>query len=82
MAQRLDERPLVVDVLVQQRRVELCERASTVAGPQVLDHRPCLAEAGRVGRAQLGPFGVATIQLRLDERADVDAVDAETSLRR
>ena len=54
-------------------------RARDGRGPEVLDHGPCIAQAGRVGRTQLDPLGVTTIQLRLDERADVDAVHAETN---
>ena len=61
MAERFDERPLAVDSLVQQGRVELAGLGNR-PGPQLLDHLPRLAEAVGVGRTQLGPLRMTAIQ--------------------
>ena len=45
------------------------------SGPELLDRVPCLDESGRVGRPHLGPAGLAPVELGLDQRRDVDAVD-------
>ena len=76
VAQGLDERPLAVDALVQ---LVGRKRAGALdgAGPEPLDDVPGLAVAGGVGRAHLGPVGVPPVELGLDERRDVDAVDAD-----
>ena len=76
MPQGLDERPLAIDALVQKRRVELAGPHNG-RGPQFSITAHASLEPGGVGRAQLGPLRVASIQLGIDERADVDAVHAE-----
>jgi hypothetical protein len=74
--QRLDERPLAVDGLVQQVRVQ---PAGALDGPrpQPLDDVPRLAEAGRFRRAHPGALRVLPVELSLDQWADVDAVDPD-----
>jgi hypothetical protein len=47
--------------------------------PHPFDDRPRLAEAVRVGRVELRPFRVAPVQLGLDERHDIDAVDPDVA---
>jgi len=47
--------------------------------PQPLDDRPRLAKPFGVGWSQLHPLRVPPIELRFDERDDVDAVDGEAS---
>jgi hypothetical protein len=53
------------------------ERTRPVLGacPQPLEDRPRLLEPLDGGRVHLGPVGHAAIELGLDQRADVDAVD-------
>ncbi len=46
-------------------------------GPAPLDDVPRRTEAGRVGRPHPRPVGVATVELCLDQRRHVDAVDHE-----
>jgi hypothetical protein len=46
-------------------------------GPQPLDRGPSLAEPVRVGRSHLHQVGLAALELGLDQRRDVHAVDGE-----
>ena len=78
VAQRLDERPLAVDRLVQQvgsaagGPARRCRPTAARRRPRPRGTRP-----GRSGAS--GPVGVAPVELGLDERADVDAVDGARS---
>ena len=45
------------------------------AGPEPLEDLPRFLEALDGGRMHLGPVGHAAVELGLDQRADVDAVD-------
>jgi len=74
MAQRLDERPLAVDRLVQQFRRQAPGPFDGIA-PEPPQDVPRLAETGRVCRAHLGPVGVPPVELRIDQWPDVDAID-------
>jgi hypothetical protein len=74
VAQRLGERPLAVDRLVQQFRRQAAGPGDGLV-PEPLHGVPRLAEARRVRRAHLGPVGVALVQLGVDQRPDVDTVD-------
>ena len=73
MAQRLDKRPLIVDSLLQQLRIE---STRTIHGllPQPLEDVPRLAETLGVVRLHLRALRIAAIELRLDERPDVHSV--------
>ena len=46
-------------------------------GPQLLDEVPGVAEARGVGRAQPEPLGVEPVELGLDQRQDLHAVDRD-----
>ncbi len=74
VAQGLDERPLVVDALVEEGRVE---RPGAVDGltPASFDDLPRRPVARGVGGSHRDPLGVAPVELGHDERGDVDAVD-------
>ena len=48
--------------------------------PQRLQYVPGFAVSGGVGRAHLGPAGVAAVEFGLHQRRDVDAVDPEVSI--
>ena len=76
MPQRLDKAPVVVDPLKEQR---LRQRPSACDGgaPDLFDHRPGIGQSLRVDRPQLHPLGEAAIQLGLNQRSHLDAVDAE-----
>jgi hypothetical protein len=45
--------------------------------PEPLEDVPPLAEAGRVGRAHLGPVGIPPVELGVDQGPDVDAIDCQ-----
>jgi len=62
--------------LLQQRRVEATGAGDCLV-PAAFDDVPRLAEAGRVGRAHLGPLGIPPVELGLDVRPDVDPVDRQ-----
>jgi hypothetical protein len=72
--QRLSERPLPVDRLVQQLRRQTARPGHRLV-PEPVQGVPRLAEARRVRRAHLGPVGVAPVQFGVDQRPDIDAVD-------
>src|SRR5215475_2218392 len=74
MSQRLDERPLAVDRLVQQLRLHAA-KAFDGLGPQPLDDVPRLTESSRVRRAHLGPVRIAPVEFGVDQWTDVYAVD-------
>jgi len=74
VAQRLDERPLAADRLVQPLGRQAARPRDGLV-PQPLHDIPGLAEPGRVSRAHLGPVGIPLVQLRVDQRPDVDPVD-------
>src|SRR6266702_1093526 len=76
MAQRLDEGPLSIDSLVEQLR---CHAASPPDGPlpQPLENVPCFAEPFGIGRPHLHAVRVTTVELRLYQGHDVDAVDSQ-----
>jgi hypothetical protein len=74
VAEGLDEGPLVVDPLVQQRRVEAAG-ALDGQSPAVFQDVPGLAEVVGRPRLHLGVVGIPTHHLGLDQRPDVDAVD-------
>ena len=76
VAQRLDKRPLAVDPPVQQFRVQIAGPGHGLL-PQRLQYVPGFAVSGGVGRAHLGPAGVAAVEFGLHQRRDVDAVDPE-----
>src|SRR5262245_3517928 len=75
VSQRLDERPLTIDLLVQPG-LRGAPGALDGDGPTRLEDRPRPAKAVRVARAHLRPVRVQAVELRVDERRDVDAVDA------
>jgi hypothetical protein len=74
VAQRLGERPLAVHRLVQQPGRQ-APGVLDGLGPETVKDVPRLAESGRVGWAHLGPVGAPPVELRLNERPEVDAVD-------
>ena len=74
VAQGLDERPLAVHRLVQQFGRQAPGPFGGLA-PHPPEDVPRLAETGRVCRAHLGPVGVPPVELRIDQRRDVDAID-------
>src|SRR5262245_46841359 len=74
--QRLDERPLAVDRLVQQLGWQAAGPRYGLV-PQPLEDVPCLAEACRVCRAHLGPVRIPPVKLGVDQRPDVDTVDGQ-----
>jgi hypothetical protein len=75
--QRLDERPLAVDPLVQQSRFELLGSGDGL-GPQSLDHVPRFPEPRGICRSQLQPLRMPPVEFRLDQWADVNAVDSHS----
>lgn len=74
VAQRLDERPLVADGLVQLRLVEAAGALDRL-GPAAFDDHPRLPEPLGGVRPHQRALRVATVELRLDQRGDVDVVD-------
>jgi hypothetical protein len=76
MAQRLDEGPLCLDLLVEQPRGH---PVSPLDGPlpQPLEDVPCFAEPVGIGRPHLHAARVATAEFRLRQGHDVDAVDPQ-----
>src|SRR5262245_39822141 len=74
MSQRLDERPLAVDRLLQQLRLQAAGAFDGLS-PQPLDDIPRLAEPSRVCRAHLDPIRIAPVEFGVDQGPDVDAVD-------
>src|SRR5262245_49782385 len=79
MAQRLDERPLVVYALVE---AAFGQPRGTGDGvrPEAFDRVPHRAVvAGRPYRPQLYAFGVAPVELALDKGRDVDVIDEEVA---
>jgi len=76
MAQRLDEGPLSLDLLVKQLRGH---PASPLDGllPQPLEDVPCFAEPVGIGRPHRHAVRVATVEFRLHPEHDVDAVDPQ-----
>ncbi len=76
VAQGLDEGPLAVDRLVQQCRVEAPGPLDR-RRPPPLDDVPRVAKAGGVGGSHLHPIRLTPVELGLDERRHVDAVEDE-----
>jgi len=76
VAQRLDERPLAADGLVQQLRWQAAGPFDGLA-PEPLEDVPRLTEAGWVCRAHLGPVGIPPVQLRVHQGPDVDTIDRQ-----
>ncbi len=76
MAQRLDEGPLSLDLLVEQLRGH---PASPLDGPppQPLEDVPRFAEPAGIGRPHLHPVRVAAVELRLHQGHHIDAVDPQ-----
>jgi len=74
--QRLDERPLVADRLMQLLLGE-CPRTVDGGGPARLEDRPGLAKALGVDGPHLCAVRVPPVELGIDERSDVYAVDAD-----
>src|SRR5262249_37527110 len=76
VAQGLDEGPLAVDGLVQQRGVQAAGPGDG-AVPEPVEGVPGGPEAGRCCGAHRGPVRVAPVQLGVDQRCDVDTVDRD-----
>ena len=79
VAQRLDERPLVVDPLVTSR-LRQPSGAGHRLGPEALDRVPHgSVVVGRLHLLQLDPLGVPPLELGFHERGDVDVVHDEVA---
>jgi hypothetical protein len=78
VAQRLDEGVLAVSLLVQQVWRQALG-ALDGGRPRLFDDRPRLAEAVRGGWVELSALRVAPVELGLDERTNVDAVDPDVA---
>jgi hypothetical protein len=76
VAERLDERPLAIDGLVQRLRRQAAGPRHRLV-PEPPEDFPRLAEAGRVFGAHPDPVGAPAVKLGLDQRADVDPVDGD-----
>jgi hypothetical protein len=76
MPQRLDERPLLVDTLVQPLSRQ-CPGPIDSPRPQPLESSPRFPITVGIHRPHLGPLGLSTIELGPHQRYDVDAVDPQ-----